>query len=72
MSSDASQTDELRARVKAKADSVAAELRARCLAMPKPSPLSVFDNVSVEPNPVLERQRSQYAAYLDTFEGDED
>ncbi len=61
-------TDELRARVKAKADSVAAELRARCLAMPKPSPLSVFDNVSVEPNPVLERQRSQYSAYLDTFD----
>lgn len=64
-------TDELRARVRSKADSVAAELRARCLAMPKPSTLSLFDNVSVEPNPVLERQRSQYVAYLDAF-GEDD
>ena len=64
-------TEELRARVKAKADSVAAEFRAGCIAMPKPEVMSMFDNVQVDPNPVLERQRAQYAAYLATFEGGE-
>jgi pyruvate dehydrogenase E1 component alpha subunit len=64
-------TEELQARVKAKADSVAAEFRAGCIGMEKPSPLSLFDNVQIEENPVLERQRAQYAAYLATFEGGE-
>ncbi len=64
-------TDELRASVKAKADEVAADLRLRCINMPDPEALSIFDNVSIETNPVLERQRSQYAAYLETFEGGE-
>jgi len=61
-------TDELRERVKAKADSVGAELRANCITMPKPDPMSVFDNVLIERDPVLERQRSQYAAYLEMLE----
>jgi pyruvate dehydrogenase E1 component alpha subunit len=64
-------TDELRTRVKAKADGVAAEFRAGCIDMPKPEVMSVFDNVTIEGNPVLERQRAQYAAYLAGFEGDE-
>lgn len=64
-------TEELRARVKAKADSVAAEFRAGCIDMPKPEPMSLFDNVQIEANPVLERQRAQYAAYLANFEGGE-
>src|SRR5690606_17563298 len=62
-------TDELRARVKAKADGVAAEFRAGCIDMPKPEVMSLFDHVQVEANPVLERQRAQYAAYLAGFEG---
>ena len=64
-------TDELRARVKAKSDEVGAAVRSQCINMPSPEALSVFDNVTIETNPVLERQRSQYAAYLDTFEGGE-
>lgn len=64
-------TDELRARVKAKADGVAAEFRAGCIDMPKPEVMSLFDHVQVEANPVLERQRAQYAAYLAGFEGGE-
>lgn len=64
-------TPELRESVKAKADEVAAELRSRCINMPDPEPMSVFDNVSIESNPVLERQRAQYAAYLASFEGGE-
>ncbi len=64
-------TDDAKARVKAKADSVAAEFRAGCKNMAPPLTMSVFDNVQVEENPVLERQRAQYAAYLANFEGDE-
>lgn len=64
-------TDELRTQVKAKSDEVGAELRLRCINMPAPDAMSVFENVTIETNPVLERQRSQYAAYLDTFEGGE-
>lgn len=64
-------TEELRARVKAKSDQVGAELRLRCINMPVPDVMSIFDDVSIEINPVLERQRSQYAAFLDAFEGGE-
>ncbi|MBB5632181.1 pyruvate dehydrogenase E1 component alpha subunit [Cryobacterium mesophilum] len=64
-------TDELKARVKAKADSVAAEFRAGCIGMEEPTIMSVFDHVTIEIDPVLERQRSQYAAYLANFEGGE-
>ncbi|MEO6941835.1 MAG: thiamine pyrophosphate-dependent enzyme, partial [Terrimesophilobacter sp.] len=64
-------TDELKARVKGKADSVAAEFRAGCIGMEEPAVMSVFDYVTIEADPVLERQRSQYAAYLANFEGGE-
>lgn len=63
--------EKLQSRVKAKADAVAAELRSKCIGMPEPGPLSMFENVQVEDNPVLERQRAQYAAYLEMFEGEE-
>ncbi len=63
--------EKLQSRVKAKADAVAAELRSKCIGMPKPGTLSMFENVQVEDNPVLERQRAQYAAYLEMFEGGE-
>ena len=53
-------------------DAEAAELGARvrksCLEMPDPSPLAIFDNVYAEPNALLEAERDQYAAYLETFE----
>lgn len=63
-------TDEFRARVTAKADAVAAEMRAGCLALTKPEPLTVFDNVFTQPTSWLARQKSQYAAYLDQFGGE--
>ncbi|HEY5224021.1 MAG TPA: pyruvate dehydrogenase (acetyl-transferring) E1 component subunit alpha [Microbacteriaceae bacterium] len=63
-------TDEFRANIAAKADAVAAEMRAGCLAMTKPEPLTVFDNVFTEPTTWLTRQKSQYAAYLDQFGGE--
>lgn len=64
-------TEEVKARLSAKADAVAAELRAACIGMPEPAALSVFDHVYAEENPWLERQRAQYAAYLESIEGGE-
>ncbi|MGV8884767.1 MAG: pyruvate dehydrogenase (acetyl-transferring) E1 component subunit alpha [Microbacteriaceae bacterium] len=64
-------TDELRASVAAKAGAVAAELRAGCLALDDPAALSVFDNVYSTPHSGIDRQRSQYSAYLQQFEGGE-
>jgi 2-oxoisovalerate dehydrogenase E1 component alpha subunit len=50
-------------------DAVAARVRAGCLSMPDPEPLSMFDHVYVEPHPILEEEREQFAAYLASFEG---
>jgi 2-oxoisovalerate dehydrogenase E1 component alpha subunit len=53
-------------------DAEAAELGARirkaCLEMPDPRPLAIFENVYAEPNAMLEAERDQYAAYLESFE----
>jgi pyruvate dehydrogenase E1 component alpha subunit len=64
-------TDEVRDRVNAKADAVAAEMRAGCLALTPPEPLTVFDNVYTQPTSWLARQKSQYAAYLNQFDDSE-
>ncbi|WP_141881069.1 pyruvate dehydrogenase (acetyl-transferring) E1 component subunit alpha [Homoserinimonas aerilata] len=62
--------DGVRASVTQKANEVAAELRAACMGLQDPEPLTVFDHVLTEPTPWLTRQRSQYTAYLDMFEGE--
>ncbi|GAB3245137.1 pyruvate dehydrogenase (acetyl-transferring) E1 component subunit alpha [Arthrobacter pigmenti] len=62
-------TDELTNQVKAKADAVAKKLRDGCLALEEPEALSVFDNVYSKPTSWLERQKDQYAQYLQSFEG---
>lgn len=56
-------------RIHAKADTVAAEMRASCLALRDPDPLTVFDNVYAEPHTGLARQRDHYSRYLRTFVG---
>ncbi|MBC7724995.1 MAG: pyruvate dehydrogenase (acetyl-transferring) E1 component subunit alpha [Burkholderiaceae bacterium] len=61
-------TDALRARVTATCDAVAADLRAACLALDPPHPLTMFDNVYAHPHSGIDRQRSQFAAYLAMFE----
>ncbi len=43
-------TDEFAASVAARADEMAAKLRAGCLALADPAPLSMFDNVYVDPH----------------------
>ncbi|MCI9889943.1 pyruvate dehydrogenase (acetyl-transferring) E1 component subunit alpha [Micrococcales bacterium 31B] len=64
-------TDEeaLAARVQAKADAVASELRKGCIDQPDPQPLALFDHVYSEPHHGIARQRDHYARYLDTFAG---
>lgn len=52
----------------AAADAVAKEMRAQCLGMVTRPPLAVFDGVYAEPHTGLDRQRSDYAAYLSGFE----
>jgi 2-oxoisovalerate dehydrogenase E1 component alpha subunit len=61
-------TAEFEQRVVAEADRVAAELRAGCLAIPDPEPLTLFDNVYATPQATLQRQRDDYATYLDSFD----
>ena len=36
--------------------------------MADPDPLTIFENVYAEPSALLELERDQYAAYLDSFE----
>ena len=50
-------------------DELAVHVRKGCLEMQDPEPLSVFDHVYAEQHPLLEEERAQFAAYLDTFEG---
>src|SRR6478609_1034957 len=61
-------SDERAAAITRKAETFAAEMRKGCYGLEVPEPLSVFENVLVEPTPELERQRSQYAAYLAMFD----
>ena len=48
-------------------DELAARVRAGCLAMPDPSPLSIFDHAYAEPHALIDEEREQFAAYLDSF-----
>ena len=50
-------------------DELAVHVRRGCLEMPDPEPLAIFDHVYAERHPLLEEERAQFAAYLDTFEG---
>jgi 2-oxoisovalerate dehydrogenase E1 component alpha subunit len=60
-------TEEFQRAVQEKADAAAKELRDGCLALPDPEPLTIFDNVYSTPHSWLDRQRSQYAAYLESI-----
>jgi 2-oxoisovalerate dehydrogenase E1 component alpha subunit len=54
--------------VETEASDLAADLRTRCLALPDPHLLDLFDHVYAEQTPYLEEQRARYAEYLATFE----
>jgi 2-oxoisovalerate dehydrogenase E1 component alpha subunit len=51
------------------ADTIAADIRARCVAMPDPKPVSIFDHVYAEPHPLMDEERAEYGAYWESFEG---
>ncbi|WLQ05366.1 pyruvate dehydrogenase (acetyl-transferring) E1 component subunit alpha [Arthrobacter oryzae] len=60
-------TEQLEARVAAKADAVAREMRAGCINMPDPEPMDIFKNVYSTPNSWLDRQEDHYSRYLASF-----
>ena len=51
------------------ADEIAADIRARCVSMPDPKPVSIFDHVYAEPHPLMDEERAEYGAYWESFEG---
>jgi pyruvate dehydrogenase E1 component alpha subunit len=57
--------------IDAEAARVGAGVRKSCLEMPDPRPLSMFDNVYAEPNALIELEREQFGAYLDSFSDEE-
>jgi pyruvate dehydrogenase E1 component alpha subunit len=59
------------AEVDAEADTLAAEVRAACLALPDPHPLSMFDYAYTEPHAQVTAERAELAAYLEAFDDEE-
>lgn len=57
-------TDELAASIASRVDDIAARFRQGCVELDEPRPLDLFDHVYAEPHSGIDRQRSQYAAYL--------
>ena len=57
--------------IEAEAADVGRSVRQGCLAMPDPQPMSIFENIYSEPNALLDAEREQFAAYLDSFEAEE-
>ncbi|MEI2776373.1 MAG: pyruvate dehydrogenase (acetyl-transferring) E1 component subunit alpha [Tetrasphaera sp.] len=53
----------------AEAANFSADLRERCLALPDPTPGSMFDHVYAADHPVMAAERAALLAYLDSFEG---
>lgn len=60
-------TADLESDVAAKADAVAAELRAGTINMADPAPLDIFKHVYSTPNATLDRQQDHYTRYLASF-----
>jgi 2-oxoisovalerate dehydrogenase E1 component alpha subunit len=59
--------EEVAARIAAKADAVAKELRAGCISLPEPQPLDIFKHVYSTPHSWLDRQQDHYSRYLASF-----
>lgn len=50
------------------ADAAAAELRRGCLELEDPPAMSIFDDAYAEPHSLIDAERREYAAYLDTLD----
>ena len=48
-------------------DELAVRLREGCRSMPDPDPHHMFDHAYVDPHPLVDEQREQFAAYHDSF-----
>src|SRR5947209_16260458 len=55
------------AEVDGEADALAAHIRAGCLSLPDPDPLSLFDHVYAGGSTLLDEEREQMASYLASF-----
>ncbi|MFF0312714.1 pyruvate dehydrogenase (acetyl-transferring) E1 component subunit alpha [Streptosporangium sp. NPDC004379] len=55
--------------IDAEADELGRDVRKRCLELPDPEPLAIFDHVYAEPHRLMDEERAQFAAYLEGFEG---
>ena len=53
--------------IDAEAAEVGRTVRNGCLSMPDPEPTAMFENIYAEPNALVQAEREQFAAYLDTF-----
>ncbi len=54
-------------RVDAEASELGTRIRRSCLEMPDPEPSAMFENIYAEPNALIDAEREQFAAYLDSF-----
>jgi 2-oxoisovalerate dehydrogenase E1 component subunit alpha len=48
-------------------DELAAHVRQGCLSMPDPAPLAMFDHIYVDPHPLVDEERAQFASYQESF-----
>jgi pyruvate dehydrogenase E1 component alpha subunit len=55
--------------VDAEATALALHIREGCINLSPPEPLSIFDHVYAGGSALVDEERDQLAAYLDTFEG---
>jgi 2-oxoisovalerate dehydrogenase E1 component alpha subunit len=53
--------------VDAEADRLGVRVRRSCLEMPDPEPAAMFENVYAGPHALIDAEREQFAAYLDSF-----
>jgi len=49
------------------ADELAARIRTACQEMPDPPKPKMFDNIYVDPHPVVEREKAEFIAYQESF-----
>jgi len=59
------------AAVDAEADELGALIREGCRRLPDPAPLEIFDHVYADPSAIVNEEREQFAAYLESFAGQE-
>jgi len=57
------------AAVDQEADELGKRVREGCRLLPDPAPLEIFDHVYAGRNAIVDEERAQYAAYLESFEG---